>query len=116
MKKYRYTKIPLKYISKEIMDEYNIQALESKGFVHFEMRKGMYELKESGIIVFNHLVENFTPTATTRVNIHLGFGLILHDKLCLPSLLMIFGIKYFKCEDALYLFNARRNNYTITTD
>ena len=28
MKKYRYMKIPLKYIPKEIMDEYNIQAHE----------------------------------------------------------------------------------------
>ena len=39
MKNYRYIKISVKYIPKEIMDEYNIQALENKGFVHVKIRK-----------------------------------------------------------------------------
>ena len=61
MKKFRYMKIPLKYIHKEIMDEYNIQDIQSNGFVYVEIRKGMYGLKEAGIIAFKRLVEKLVP-------------------------------------------------------
>ena len=43
------------------MDEYNIQAFESKGFVYDEICKGIYRLKEAGIIALNRLVENVAP-------------------------------------------------------
>ena len=116
MKKFRYMKIPLKYIPKEIMDEYNIQDIQSNGFVYVEIRKGMYGLKEAGIIAFKRLVEKLAPhgyhpckhtpglwTHTTR---QIMFTLAVDD----------FGIKYFKREDAQHLFNALQENYTITTD
>ena len=44
MQKYRYMKIPLRYITQDIMDEYNIQAIASHRYVYVEIRKGMYGL------------------------------------------------------------------------
>ena len=98
------------------MDEYETQALETKGFVYVEIRKVMYRLKETGIIAFNRLVENLAPMATTRIK-HTP-GLWPHDTRHIMFTLAVddFGIKYFKHEDALHLFNALRNNYTITID
>ena len=98
------------------MDEYNIQDIQSNGFVYVEIRKGMYGLKEAGIIAFKRLVEKLAPhgyhpckhtpglwTHTTR---QIMFTLAVDD----------FGIKYFKREDAQHLFNALQESYIISTD
>ena len=57
MKKYRHMKILLKFITPDIMDEYNIQNVASHDFVYVEIRKGMHGLKEAGVIAFNRLVK-----------------------------------------------------------
>ena len=40
MAKFRYMKIPLKFINAEIMDEYNIDNIASNGYVYVEIHKG----------------------------------------------------------------------------
>lgn len=61
MQKFCYMKIPLRYTTQEIMDEYNIQDIASHWLVYVEIRKGMYGLKEADIIAFNCLVAKLTP-------------------------------------------------------
>lgn len=61
MEKYMYMKTPLKYITQEIMGEYDINSIASNSFVCVEIRKGMYGIKEAGIIAFKHLVQNLAP-------------------------------------------------------
>jgi hypothetical protein len=98
------------------MDEYDIQTIASHGYVYVEIRKGMYGLKEAGIIAFNRLVAKLaphgyhpckhTPGLWTHVTRKIMFTLAVDD----------FGIKYFKREDAEHLFNALQQTYTISTD
>ena len=114
MKIFRYTQIPLKYITTEIMEEYDIKNIAFNGYVYVEIRKGMYGLKETGIIAFNRLVSKLAPreyhpvkhtpglwTHQTR-NIH--FTLAIYD----------FGVEYFNKQDMDNLFDILRQDYTIS--
>ena len=65
MKQYQYMRISLKYFTAEICEEYNILYIADNGYVYIETRKGMYDLKEAGILAFNYVVENLIPTVTT---------------------------------------------------
>lgn len=44
-------KIKYDTIPQEIKDIYNLQAIEQDGYVYIELQKGMYELKQAGILV-----------------------------------------------------------------
>ncbi len=61
MQTYRYMQIALKDIPPEIIAEYNLLSIPHRHHVFVEIRKGMYGLKEAGIIAFNRLVANLKP-------------------------------------------------------
>ena len=98
------------------MDEYDIASIASNGFVYVEIRKGMYGLKEAGIIAFNRLVKNLAPHGYQPCK-HTP-GLWTHNTRQIMFTLAVddFGIKYFKKEDAQHLFDALKTNYEISTD
>ena len=55
-------RIYIKYFTKEFRQEYNLDNLvDSDGYVYCEIRKGMYDLKEAGIIAYQNLVKNLAP-------------------------------------------------------
>ena len=58
---YQYLHAHPSKIPQEIWDEYNID-IASDGFVYYEIYKGMYVFKESGVLDFNKLVK--TPCHT----------------------------------------------------
>ena len=45
------------FITPEIMHKYNIQDISSHVFAYVEICKGMYGIKEAGVIAFNSLVK-----------------------------------------------------------
>ena len=49
---------PLKFITAKIMNEYNTNNISSNGYVYLEICKGMYGLKEAGIIAYQRLVKS----------------------------------------------------------
>ena len=61
MNKCQYMKIPLKYFTSEICTEYDIHNLTHNGYIHIEIRKGKYGLKEADILAFNYTVKNLAP-------------------------------------------------------
>lgn len=54
-------RIPLKYITKEIKEEYNIDIISDNGHVNVEIINGMHDLKEASILAFNYIVKNLVP-------------------------------------------------------
>ena len=47
-----FMRIPLKIIPQEIIDTYNLKALvDNQGWIYMRIGKGMYGLKQAGIIV-----------------------------------------------------------------
>ena len=69
MAKYQYMRIHLRYIPDKVIVEYSLLPISNfSGYVYVEIRKGMYGLKESGIIAYNRLAYNlqshgYTPVA-----------------------------------------------------
>ena len=111
-----YMRIVLKDIPPEIITQYNLLPLSHHGFVYVEIRKGMYGLKEAGIISYKRLVTKMAPHRYHPVR----FTPVLwrHDTLPTTFTLVVddFGIKYFHKYYLAHLFNALRQNYMITTD
>ena len=55
-------RIPLKIIPQEIIDAYNLNAMvNNQGWIHMRIKKGMYSLKQAGIIAYQELVKNMAP-------------------------------------------------------
>ena len=116
MKKFQYMRIPLKYFTDEIRQEYNIMDIADNGYVYIEIRKGMYGLKEAGILAFNYVIENLAPHGYYRV--HYTPGLWKHRTRKTTFILCVddFGIKHHSEDDLDHLLNALRTKYEISTD
>ena len=55
-------RIPLKIIPQEIIDTYDLKALvDDQGWIYMRIKKGMYGLKQAGIIVNQDLVKHMAP-------------------------------------------------------
>ena len=54
-------KIPIKYFTDEIKAEYPIYNIAQNGWVHVEIRKGLYGPKESVIIAYKAFIEKIAP-------------------------------------------------------
>jgi hypothetical protein len=48
--RFEYMKMPLSYFPEEIVQKYNLKALAVNGWVYIEIRKGMYGLKQVGLL------------------------------------------------------------------
>jgi hypothetical protein len=86
------------------------------GWVHFEITKGIYGLKQAGKLANDLLTERLSThryfqCATTP-------GLWRHKWRPVVLVLIVddFGIEYLGKEHAEHLLSALRDNYTITTD
>ena len=92
-------KIHLRFFTPEICKEYDITNLSHNGFIYVEICKGMYRLKEAGIIAFKKLMKNLephgyhpvrcTPCLWRHKDRNIMFTLAVDD----------FGIEYFHMQD-----------------
>ena len=58
MKRFEYMRLKMKELPQDFIDEYNLQDKATPdGYVHLEIRKGMYGLPHAGIIA-QELLEN----------------------------------------------------------
>jgi hypothetical protein len=58
---YEYMHMLLSIFPEEIVSKYNLKALAIDGWVHIEIRKGMYGLKQSGLLANQLLQKRLTP-------------------------------------------------------
>ena len=112
-----YMKLPISIIPEEIIQAYNLRALVcADGFVHMRIEKGMYGLKQAGIIAHKELVKHmstfgyhpvrFTPGLWKHETRPTIFSLVVDD----------FAVQYTSKEDADHLLSALRAKYKITVD
>ena len=111
-----YARIRIKDIPQEFIDEYNLMQYVHKGWVYFEITKGIYGLKQAGKLANDLLTERLSKhgyfqCATTpglwRHKWRTGLFVLIVDD---------FGIEYVGKEHAEHPLSAQRNSYTITTD
>ena len=62
MANFQYMRIHIKYNPNKVVVKYSLLPIaDASGYVYVDIRKGMYGLKESGIIAFKRLVRNLHP-------------------------------------------------------
>lgn len=58
MSTFRYMRIPLKYITPEILGKCNIDSLASNGYIYAKIFEGMYGLKWLTLLPTNDWLQN----------------------------------------------------------
>jgi hypothetical protein len=98
------------------VEKYNIKALAADGWVHIEIRKGMYGLKYAGFLAnqllqkrlapFGYYPDRHTPGLWLHKSRPLSFSPIVDD----------FAVKYVCKQHADHLINALLQSYELTSD
>jgi hypothetical protein len=114
--RFEYMKMMLSPFPEEIIQEYNLNALAVDSWVYIEIRKGMYGLKQAGLLA-NQLLQTrlapfgyypawHTPGLWLHKTQHISFTLVVDD----------FTVKYVGKHHAEHLRNALLRTYELTTD
>jgi hypothetical protein len=113
---FEYMKMLLSRFPEEILQKYNLNALAVDGWVYIEIRKGMYGLKQAGLLA-NQLLQTRLTTFGYYLARHTP-GLWLHKTRPISFTLVVddFAVKYVGKQHAEHLRNALLQTYEITTD
>jgi hypothetical protein len=113
---FEYMKMLLSRFPEEIVQRYNLNALAVDGWVYIEIRKGMYRLKQAGLLANQLLQTRLAPFGYYPAR-HTP-GLWLHKTRPLYVLLVVdyFAVKYVGKQHADHLRNALLKTYELTTD
>ena len=111
-----YMRIPLKIIPQQIIDEYNLAALATNGYIYFQVNKGLYGLVQAGKLAYDQLLVRLL-TAGFYPAPHAP-GLFLHKTRSISFTLCVddFGIKYIHKTDIDYLIDTIQQHYKVTID
>ena len=111
-----YLRIPVQFISPEIMERRGLQKFIHNGAIYFEVSKGMYGLPQAGLLAQERLVAHLAehgytqsknvPCLFTHASNGLTFTLVVDD----------FGIKYTDRANAQHLLDCLQLLYPITVD
>jgi hypothetical protein len=114
--KYEYMRLPISILPEKIIEKYPLTCLAVDGWVYLEIRKGMYGLKQTGIlsnqllqkrlIPFGYHPARHTPCIWLHTTEPTAFSLVVND----------FAVSYVTDADAHHLRNALLLDYKITTD
>jgi hypothetical protein len=109
-------KMLLSRFPEEIVDKYNLGALAVDGWVHNEIRKDMYGLKQAGLLAnqllqtrlapFGYYPARHTPGLWLHKTRSIAFSLVVDD----------FAVNYVVKQQAAHLINALLKSYELTTD
>jgi hypothetical protein len=116
LSRYEYMIMLLSRFPEEIVDKYNLKALAVDGWVYIENRKGMYGLKQAGLLAnqllqkrlapFCYYLARHTPGLWLHKTRTIAFSIIVDD----------FAVKYMGKHHADHLRNALLQSYELTTD
>ena len=115
MKRFEYMRLKMKELPQDFIDEYNLQDKATPdGYVHLEIRKGMYGLPHAGIIAQELLEERLNAKGYRQSNLCPGFW--KHDTrpICFSLCVDDFGVKYVGEEHAIHLMDALKQDYAIS--
>jgi hypothetical protein len=114
--RFEYMKMLLSRFPEEIVQKYNLNALAVDGWVYIEIRKGMYGLKQAGLLAnqllqtrlapFGYYPARHTPGLWLHKTRPISFTLVVDD----------FTVKYVGKQHAEHLRNALLRTYELTTD
>jgi hypothetical protein len=113
---FEYIKMLLSRFPEEIVNTYNLNDLAVDGWVYIEIRKGMYGLKQAGLLAnqllqtrlapFSYYPARHTPGLWLHKTRPISFSLVVDD----------FTVKYVRKQHTDHLRNALLKTYEPTTD
>jgi hypothetical protein len=114
--RFGYTKMLLSRFPEEIIQKYNLNDLAIEGWVYIEIRKGIYGLKQAGLLATQLLQNRLAPFGYYPAR-HTP-GLWLHKTRPISFTLVVddFTVKYVGKHHAEHLRNALLRTYELTTD
>jgi hypothetical protein len=114
--RFEYMKMLLSRFPKEIIQKYNLNDLAVDGWVCIEIRKGMYGLKQAGLLANQLLQTRLAPFGYYPAR-HTP-GLWLHKTRPISSTLIVddFTVRYVGKQHAEHIWNALLRSYELTTD
>jgi hypothetical protein len=113
---FEYMKMLLSHFQEEIVQKYHLNALAVDGWVYIEIRKGMYGLKQAGLLANQLLHTRLAPRGYYPAR-HTP-GLWLHHTRPISFTLVVddFAVKYVGKQHNEHLRNALLKTYELTTD
>jgi hypothetical protein len=114
--RFEYIKILLSRFPEEIIQKYNLNDLAVDGWVYIEIRKGMFGLKQAGLLAnqllqtrlatFGYYRARHTPGLWLHITRFISFALVVDD----------FAVKYVGKQHAEHLRNDILRTYELITD
>jgi hypothetical protein len=99
-------KMLLSRFPEEIVQKYSLNALAGKGWVYIEIRKGMYDLKQAGLLANQLLQTYLAPFGYYPVGHTPGLWLHKTRPISLTLVVEDFTVKYVGKQHAEHLRNA----------
>ena len=115
MKYFQYMRIHKKFIPQEVLDEYKI-IFDDRGFTYVEICRGVYGLKEAGVIAFDQLVRKLKRFGYETMPQTSGLWRHTSHKTTFTFCVDDFGIQYFLKSDANHLIDAIQDTYECSID
>jgi hypothetical protein len=114
--RFEYMKMLLSRFPDEIIQKYNLNALAVYGWVYIEIRKGMYGLKQAGLLANQLLQTRMSPFGYFPSRHTLGIWIHKTRPISFTLAVDDFAVKYVGKQHAEHLGNALLRTYELTTD
>ena len=112
-----YMKFHIATIPQEIIDEYNLlNIVENHDFVYVKIVKGMYGLKQAGIIEQKSLIQNLAPFGYHPAHHTPGLWQNYTRDTIFTLVVDDFSTKYTSLDNAQHLLHVLKEKYTISKD
>jgi hypothetical protein len=109
-------KMLLSRFPKEIVQKYNLNTLAVNGWVYIEIRKGMYGLRQPGLIANQLLQTRLAPFGYYPARHTPGLWLHKTRPISFTRVVDDFAVKYVGKQHAEHLRNALLKTYELETD
>jgi hypothetical protein len=109
-------KMLLSRFPEEIVQKNNLNTLAVEGWVCIEIRKGMYGLKQVGLLTNQLLQTSLAPFGYYRARHTPGLWLHKTRPISLSLVVDYFTVKYMGRQHADHIRNAMLTTYELTTD
>jgi hypothetical protein len=114
--RFEYMKMLLSRFPVVIIQKYNLNALAVDGWVYIEIIKGVYGLKQAGLLANQLLQTRLAPFGYYPARHTLGLWLHRARPISFTLVVDNFAVKYVGKQHADHLRNALLRTYEITTD
>jgi hypothetical protein len=114
--RFEYMQIWLSRFPEEIVQKYNLNTLTVNCWVYIEIRKGMYGLKQAGLLANQLLQTRLAPFGYYPARHTPGLWLHKTRPILFTLIVEDFAVKYVGKHRAEHIWNALLQTYELTTD